>query len=255
MMNLALFASQQVGYEVAQFLGKEQEPISCLVVDARESSENVSRIFRSSRIHSDNVLTSDDLSADSTIYRLRHMQLDLILLAWWPYLLEPHLIRIPRLGCLNFHPSLLPYNRGKHYNFWTLVEDTPFGVTLHFINDGIDTGDIAYQIPIAKTWEDTAKTLYEKAQKEIVRLFIEKFPEIKSGRIPRRPQDAHFASFHRARELDPASQIDLDKTYTARALLNLLRARTFPPHPACFFFSEGCKYEVRVTIQRVEEGR
>ena len=127
----------------------------------------------------------------------------------------------PRLGCLNFHPSYLPYNRGKHYNFWSLVEDTTFGVTLHFLDEGVDTGDIAFQSIIDKSWEDTGETLYNKAQQEIVRLFKTKFPEIKNGSIPRQPQEMSKGSFHRSEELDFASRIDLDRSYKARELLNL----------------------------------
>lgn len=86
-----------------------------------------------------------------------------MILAWWSYVLKENLIRIPRIGCLNFYPSFLPYNRGKHYNFWTIVEGNPFGVSQHSVDQGIDTGDIAYQSRIAKTWEDTGEALYHKA--------------------------------------------------------------------------------------------
>lgn len=102
------------------------------------------------------------------------MQLDLIILAWWPYILKEALIKIPKIGCLNFHPSYLPYNRGKHPNFWSLVEDVPFGVSLHFVDTGIDSGSIAFQKIVPKSWEDTGKTLHEKGKREIVKLFQEK---------------------------------------------------------------------------------
>jgi methionyl-tRNA formyltransferase len=179
------------------------------------------------------------------------MELDLIVLAWWPYILRKSVLEIPRLGCLNFHPSYLPFNRGKHPNFWNIVEEVPFGVTIHWVDEGVDTGDIAFQSIINKSWEDTGKTLYQKAQIEVVKLFKERFADIREGRIPRISQKKYFGSFHKSDELEKASQIELEKEYKARNLLNLLRARTFPPHPGTWFVENGQKFQIRIHITKV----
>lgn len=254
-MNIGLFAADTVGNEVTRFLGENKELLACLVLDSKDRRGINSEIIRNSGISDpDRIFYSDSLYEERTLYALRSLELDLILLAWWPYILKKDLIGIPKMGCLNFHPSYLPYNRGKHYNFWTIVEDTPFGVTIHWVDAGIDTGDIAFQSRIEKSWEDTGETLYYKAQEEIVRLFKEKFSEIKRGHIPRIPQNLGKGSFHRSNELEEASRIELDRYYKARDLLNLLRARTFRPYPSAWFIDNGVKYEVRVEINRTPEG-
>ena len=46
---------------------------------------------------------------------------------------------------INLHISYLPYNRGSHPNFWSFIDKTPSGVTIHEIGEGIDTGKIIYQ--------------------------------------------------------------------------------------------------------------
>lgn len=249
-MNIGLFAARNVGYEVAGFLGDNKEPPACLILDANDTSGLNSQIIRASGIVQDKVFYSDTLYGDATLAAFQEMSLDLIILAWWPYIIKKSLIQIPRLGCLNFHPGYLPYNRGKHYNFWTIVEDVPFGVTIHWVDERIDSGDIAFQSIIEKSWEDTGETLYYKAQKELVRLFKEKFPEIKRGVIPRKPQDLGKGSFHRSDEIEEASKIELDKNYKARDLLNVLRARTFRPHPGAWFIDNGEKYEIRVEVTK-----
>jgi len=256
-MKIALFASGQVGEEVARFFGESGEPLSCLGLDSRDPGGLNARIVEASPLRggAGPVFHSDTLYEPATLEALRALEVDLIVLAWWPYIIRQELITLPRLGCLNFHPSYLPYNRGKHYNFWAIVEECPFGVTLHWVNERIDAGEIAFQSRIETTWEDTGRTLYEKAQREMVKLFVEKFPEIKAGRIPRIPQEPGRGSFHLARELDAASRIELDEAYTARRLLNVLRARTFPPHPAAWFVEGGERYEVRIEIRKVGEER
>jgi methionyl-tRNA formyltransferase len=256
LMKIALFASNAVGREVARFLGAEGEPPACLILDSHDPGGLNAQIVEGSGVAGAGaIFSSDSLGEPRTLEALRGLGLDLAILAWWPYIIKGELISISRLGCLNFHPSYLPYNRGKHYNFWALVEGAPFGVTLNWVGDGVDCGDIAFQSRVETTWEDTGATLYHKAQQEIVRLFKESYPAIKGGNIPRVPQDLECGSFHFARELEEASRIALDKTYTARDLLNLLRARTFPPHPGAWFVDGGKKYEVRVEIKKIDDER
>ena len=251
-MNIALFASNNVGNEIAKFLAKMQERLACLVLDSEDTNGyNNDIILNCGPICSGKIFYSDSLYKKQTLLSLKRMNLDLIILAWWPYIIKKEIIEIPRLGCLNLHPSYLPYNRGKHYNFWTIVEDTPFGVTIHWVDEGIDTGDIAFQTIIEKTWEDTGETLYYKAQEEIINLFKESYPKIKNGDIPRKPQNAAKGTFHTADQIDSASEIKLDKEYKAKDLLNIIRARTFPRYPAAWFLHNGCKYEVRIQITKV----
>ena len=162
---------------------------------------------------------------------------DLGFLIWWPWIIDAHLIGLPRHG-------------GKHYNFWALVEEAPFGVSLHFVEDGIDCGDVVAQLPILYDWEDNGATLHAAASRAMTDLFKDAYPRIREGSVSRKPQDLTRGSFHRSSELEGASRIDLDSRYLARDLLNLLRARTFPGHPACWFEDDGQTFEVRVEIRR-----
>lgn len=178
---------------------------------------------------------------------------DLGILAWWPKIISPELMALTERGFINTHPSLLPYNRGKHYNFWALVEQAPFGVSLHYVDEGIDSGDIVAQQSIPYDWEDTGETLYVKAGQAMVDLFKSAYPSFRGGALQRIPQDLSKGSLHYAKEIDVASKIDLDRSYPARELLNLLRARTFPGYPSCRFEDGGELYEIRVKIERKSE--
>ena len=179
-----------------------------------------------------------------------HLRFDLGLLAWWPRIIKAPLLSLARHGFINTHPSLLPYNRGKHYNFWAIVEQAPFGVSLHMVDEGVDSGDIVAQLPVPYNWEDTGASLYAKAQVAMIELFKSAYPRLRTLAFDRRPQNAAEGSFHRASELEGASTIQLDRMYRARDLLNLLRARTFPGHPGCRFHDSDVEYEARITIER-----
>ena len=56
---------------------------------------------------------------------------------------------MPRLGFLNLHPSLLPAYRGPRPVYWQLRHQAPTGVTVHYMDEGLDTGDVAAQRPVA----------------------------------------------------------------------------------------------------------
>ena len=92
--------------------------------------------------------------------------------------------------------------------------------------------------------------MYDQAQTRIVELFAEALPRILAGDIPRTPQPAGNRPRRRA-ELTPAAGIDLDARTTARELLDLLRAQTFPPHTGAWFDADGKRYHVRVEITEV----
>jgi len=90
---------------------------------------------------------------------------------------------------INLHIALLPWNRGADPNFWSFAENTPKGVTIHYIDTGIDTGDIITQKEVNFTNNDeTLKSVYEHLQKEIQELFISYWPQIRIQKCSRHKQ-------------------------------------------------------------------
>jgi methionyl-tRNA formyltransferase len=179
---------------------------------------------------------------------------DLGISAWWPRIIRGPLLDWPREGWINLHPSLLPFNRGKHPNFWSLVEETPAGASIHFVDESIDGGDIISQAQIEVSWVDTGETIHRRTKQLCVQLFADLAAAIVDGEpLPRQAQPPPPTPVHFARELDPASEIGLDDVYTARKLLNLLRARTFPPHPGISFRDAGRRFTVRISIERADD--
>jgi methionyl-tRNA formyltransferase len=89
---------------------------------------------------------------------------------------------------INLHISLLPYNRGADPTLWSVLEDTPAGVTIHYIDPGVDTGDVIAQREVRFADDDTLATAYEKLQRELLDLFKTTWPHIAQGTNERRPQ-------------------------------------------------------------------
>lgn len=177
---------------------------------------------------------------------------DLGLTFWWPYIVKKMLRTFPRRGFINTHPALLPFDAGSMSNFWTLAADTPYGVSLHIMDDDIDSGPIIAQRKIDKTWEDTDETLYHRSLAALEELFFESWPLIRQLRFSISDQKKKGGSFHTLEDTQKAAEIFLDRKYTARKLLNLLRARSYEGTPGCFFHDHGERYELRIKIRKID---
>ncbi|MFT9819921.1 formyltransferase family protein [Lysinibacillus sp. NPDC056185] len=84
---------------------------------------------------------------------------------------------------VNLHISYLPWNRGADPNFWSFIDNTKKGVTIHFIDEGIDTGDIILQKEVKFNKNETLRTSYEKLSNIIEELFIDNWYKIRNMEI------------------------------------------------------------------------
>jgi methionyl-tRNA formyltransferase len=113
-----------------------------------------------------------------------------------------HIISTQVLDSLNYrafnlHTSLLPYNRGSHPVLWSVLEQTPLGVTIHEIDRGLDTGAIVFQKELTVDHPNkTLRELYEYANRELINLFCQKWKKIKNGDFVSTPQSGN-STFHR----------------------------------------------------------
>lgn len=246
--RIVLFVDGDIGLQVAR-IAIDHDPRLIVGLVFLAGNEQCLRLARE---HSIPHVQYETERLDETAEAIRALNGNIVLLAWWPLILKAEFLALGQDVTLNLHPSLLPYARGKDPNFWAIVEESPFGVSIHHVTPEIDAGDVAFQREIAYGWEDTGETLYSRAGETMVELFRDSYSRIVNFDIPRHPQAIASGTFHLRKELDVRSLIDLDQHYTARQLLNLLRARTFKPHAACRFVDGDETYEVRISIRRKE---
>lgn len=116
-----------------------------------------------------------------------------------------HIVREPVIDYLkgriiNLHVSLLPWNRGADPNLWSFLENTPKGVTIHYIDKGLDSGDIiAQKEVIFDRGERTLAATYDRLNREIIELFREQWPLVMGGQTPGMPQP-EGGTFHRSKD-------------------------------------------------------
>jgi len=252
-MRLVLMCNNWMGWQVARWLAQQNESIVGVVVHPPGKGSYINHILQDSGVSSDRVFVADDLNSPHVLAAIRAEKPDLGISILFNYVLKPKLIDLFSGGCLNLHPALLPYNRGQYPNVWSIVDQTPAGVTLHYIDAGIDTGDIIAQQEVVIEPTDTGESLYRKLERAGVELFKRTWTAVRSGDISRRPQDQQAGSTHRARDVDQIDEIHLDQHYTAGDLINIIRARTFVSYPGAFYVDHGKKIYMRMQLMHEEE--
>jgi len=167
-----------------------------------------------------------DVNSDAFVSRLQRLQPDLFVSMYFGKIFGPPLLAVPQFGCVNMHNSLLPKYRGQSPSLWAVANgDTVAGQTLHYLDEGVDTGDIVAQkaIPIEPT--DTGFTLGAKLEDLGVELFREAFPSVLNGTAERHPQDHSQATVCRSPRPRDAR---IDWTSSATPIASFVRAFTRP---------------------------
>jgi methionyl-tRNA formyltransferase len=240
-MRIVCLCNNWLGWQVLQWLADQGQEIVGLVVHPAGQGKCLDEIRSVAQRTGCVVLEDSSISQPEGLERIRSCRPDMAVSVLFRNMLrKPFLDLFPK-GCINLHPAFLPYNRGNYPNVWSIVEKTPGGVTLHYINEGLDTGDIIAQEKVAVEITDTGGTLYRKLELRALELFQRTWPSIETGQAPRRPQDAETGTCHRRSDVRAIDEIDLGRMYRAEDLINILRARTFPPYRGAYFRHDGKK--------------
>lgn len=144
-------------------------------------------------------------------------------------------------GALNLHGSLLPRYRGRSPVNWVLVNgELETGVTLHYMDEKPDHGDIVAQRRVTICYEDTARSLTLKLADAARELLRESYPLLVRGLAPRIPQDHRGSSYFGGRRPEDGL---IDWRWSAASIRNLIRAVT-DPWPGAFGRFRGRKLAI-----------
>ena len=177
------------------------------------------------------VYTTEEVNSPQWIAKIAAINPDIIFSFYYRKMISREILDLPRMGAFNLHGSLLPAYRGRCPVNWVIINgESQTGVTLHYMIDKPDAGDIVGQKAVAIDLSDTAKTLYDKLCGAAKDLLDELLPLIKSNQIPRRKQNLAEGSYYGGRRPDDGC-IDWNKS--ADEIYNLIRAVT-EPYPGAF---------------------
>ncbi len=248
-MRILYLGNNWLGWQVLRWLRERDEEIVGLVLHPERRRAYGEEILRTAGVPADRVFSGSKLRRPAVREAIAALRPEIGLSVLFAYILKPAFLRVFPRRVVNLHPSLLPYNRGAYPNVWSIIERTPAGASLHYLDEGVDTGEIIAQKEVEVEPVDTGETLYRKLERAALDLFRETWRQIENGTAVTLAQRQDAGTCHRARDVQAVDEIDLDASYRARDLIDLLRARTFPPHEAAFFRTEGRRVNVRIQLE------
>lgn len=173
------------------------------------------------------------------VAKIRKMNPDFIFSFYYRDMVRKDILDIPAKGCINLHGSLLPKYRGRCPLNWAVINgEKETGVTLHYMTEKPDNGDILAQEKFAIGANDTAKDVHMNATRAAAKLLKAALPKLRKGTLKAVKQDEKKASYFGGRKPEDGA-IDWGKT--ASEVRNLVRGVT-RPYPGAFSFLGEKKY-------------
>lgn len=159
-------------------------------------------------------------------------------------------------GIVNIHTSLLPFGRGAHPNAWAIYSGSPAGVTMHLIDEGVDSGPILHQVKVPICGNDTALTLHAalmETAKQMMTFHLPGWINSPEAYEPRPQMLPRGALVKRKRDLEGMALNGLEER-PVHEVIDAIRARTFPPWPGIRYTDpSGRRYRLR--IEMLEESK
>lgn len=251
-MRYIFAGDRDIAVRVLEYLINQDLSPLALLVSADSTASHADELITCSGLSNEFVIRGKEFESDASIKLLVDLKPDYIIGIHFPYIINDSILAIPRIGFLNLHPAYLPFNRGWHTPSWTILENTSYGATLHFMSTQLDNGDIIHQKKMDVSPSDTADTLYKRVKELEFDVFKECLPQLIAGSFTRKKMNANEGTTHKRSELldSEFQRIDLDKYYSGLEVINKLRALTTDRwNESAYFEIEDKRYRIRIEIK------
>ena len=171
-----------------------------------------------------NYITHPQVNSDDFLHKVKDFNCELFVSMSFNQIFKKRLIELPRLQTINCHAGKLPFYRGRNILNWALINDEKeFGITVHYLDEGIDTGDILNQRTFPISDQDNYATLLKVAYIECADLLYLTIKQLQNGEINRILQSSiHKMGFYCTGRI--AGDERLNWSQTSRDIFNFVRA-------------------------------
>ena len=221
-------------YEIAFICLRYPEPDKYLIKKAKEKGIKIQ-------------ITKNINFSEFTSF-VENEKCDLLVSMSFDQIFKKKILSLPKFGAINCHAGKLPRYRGRNVLNWVLINDEKeFGITVHFIDEGIDTGDIIEQKTFKINDSDNYQTLLQKSYSECPKILNKAIKKIFNGNVKRIPQQKMKAiPLYCSRRKIGDEYINWN--LSSREIFNFIRALC-PPGPLAQTFLNN----TLVKIEKAEE--
>ena len=192
------------------------------------------RIYELAKNHKIPYLCTDNPNTEEIISIIKGINSDFIFVVYYDAILKPQLFRLAKEEAINLHLADAERYRGCYPTTYAIINgEKEYGVTLHYVDEGVDTGPIIDKklFEIKEIW--TGKDLYDVATEEGYKLFVRNLDKIIEGKVESRMQKPSGHVKYHKRSQFPSYKISFEGT--GKDVYNRIRALLFPPFPSPYF--------------------
>lgn len=195
------------------------------------------------------VIRVTDVNSPEAVSAIRALEPALLVVVGWTRLIRDELLKVPAVGCVGFHASLLPHNRGRAPVNWAIIRgETQTGNTMMLLDAGVDTGGIVDQRATPILLADTCRTVYDRVGDLGAAMLRDNLGDLLAGRAQIRPQDETHATHLPKRT--PAMGVT-DWRRSPVDIHNWIRAQT-APYPGAHTWLDGTKISLWSSLPPLE---
>jgi len=235
--KILIFGNNNLAVECLRFLILSGEDVFAVIPDPGDHGKDgwQKSLRKEAQRLKVKILNTDNINEPSFVASIKNKGIDYIFSFQCRQIMKNDLITAPKRRCINLHFSLLPKYRGCYPIAWAIHNgESECGVTLHYINGGIDKGDIIANKKIAIRDNFTAREVYDLCNFYGIKLFKEYYPHLASGNVESTAQQDKNASYYPTGSFNFEDKL-VDWNKDARQLSNWIRALIFPPLQLPFF--------------------
>jgi len=237
-MNIALIGQAAFGEKVLEALLAEREEVVAVYMPP-DPAPGKGNTFRELAEANGIPVRQPTRMRDPEVFEdYKLFQADLNVMAFVTDIVPPTILDHPRLGTIQYHPSLLPRHRGASAINWAVINgEFKTGLSIFWPDEGLDTGPILLQKEVAIEPDDTLGTVYfGKLFLLGVEAIVESVRLVKEGTAPRIPQDLAQG------EYEPVcKQMSIDWMYPVGVVYNVIRGCNPSPGAATTFQGQQVK--------------
>jgi len=235
MLKIGYFADGPWSHEAFKKLIVDKEIVIqfiCVRYDTTDST-----LLNYCEVYKIAYLKHENINSDEFINIIQCFDCDLLVSMSFNQIFRSKIINLTRLKAINCHAGKLPFYRGRNILNWALINDeSEFGITVHFIDEGIDTGDIISQQMYPINDDDNYETLLHKSYFGCADVLYRTIRQFVDGNVKRKPQsDIHPTGFYCSQRKQGDEIVNWEQT--SRELFNFVRALSLPGPQARAFIN------------------
>jgi methionyl-tRNA formyltransferase len=244
-IKIGYFADGPWSHRAFEMLMNDNEVEVAFVVPRSDSKD--STLYDMSKKYSIPYIEGAKINSEDFYVLAQSYNCDLFVSMSFNQIFRERITNLPALGTINCHAGKLPFYRGRNILNWAIINDEKeFGITVHFIDEGIDTGDIILQRCFQITDADDYNTLLQIAHTECANVLYDAIKLIQSGSFTRiKQKQIHEVGFYCGQRGVGDEKINWNQN--SRQLFNFIRALC-SPGPKALTYING----VEVKINKAE---